>query len=144
MNVHTRLILGMLLVPVLATGAGSSVWLDVPYVHQEKEGCGSAALAMILQYWSQKGAALPAERIDAEKIQRELYSKEAHGIRASAMEEYLRESGFSPFVFRGEWNDLRTHIEKGRPLIASIQPGGKSSLHYVVVIGIGGSMKPYF
>src|SRR5438094_3268736 len=54
MNVHTRLILGMLLVPVLATGAGSSVWLDVPYVHQEKEGCGSAALAMILQYWSQR------------------------------------------------------------------------------------------
>ena len=137
MNVHTRLILGMLLlVPVLATGAGTSVWLDVPYVHQEKEGCGSAALAMILQYWSQKGAALSAERIDAEKIQRELYSKEAHGIRASAMEEYLRESGFSPFVFRGEWNDLRTHIEKGRPLIASIQRGGKSSLHYVVVVGI--------
>ncbi len=83
MDVHTRLILGMLLlVPVLATGAGSSVWLDVPYVHQEKEGCGSAALAMVLQYWSQKGAALSAERIDAEKIQRELYSKEAHGIRA--------------------------------------------------------------
>ena len=91
MNVHTRLILGMLLVPVLATGAGSSVWLDVPYVHQEKEGCGSAALAMILQYWSQKGAALPAERFDAERIQRELHSKEARGIRASAMEEYLRE-----------------------------------------------------
>lgn len=133
---YTRLILGMLLVPVLAGGAGSGVWLDVPYIHQEKEGCGSAALAMILQYWSQKGAALSAERTDAEKIQRELYSKEAHGIRASAMEEYLRASGFSPFVFRGEWSDLRTHIEKGRPLIASIQPGGKSSLHYVVVVGI--------
>jgi len=135
--VHTRLILGLLLLgPVLVSGAGSGVWLDVPYVHQEKEGCGSAALAMILQYWNQKGAALSSERVDPEKIQQQLYSKEGHGIRASALEEYLRESGFSSFIFRGEFSDLGTHIEKGRPLIASIQPGGKSSLHYVVVVGI--------
>jgi len=52
------------------------------------------------------------------------------------MEQYLRESGFSPHFFRGEWYDLASHIEKGRPLIASIQPGGKSSLHYVVLVGI--------
>ncbi len=134
---RTRLIFGMLLLaPILATGAGSGVWLDVPYVHQEKEGCGSAALAMVLQYWNQKGAVLSPERIDAEKIQRDLHSKEARGIRASAMERYLRESGFSPFIFRGEWSDLTAHLEKGRPLIASIQPGGKNSLHYVVVVGI--------
>jgi len=136
MDVWKRLILGMLLLaPVLATGAGSGVWLDVPYIHQEKEGCGAAALAMVLQYWNQKGTALSPERTDAERIQRELHSKEAHGIRASAMEQYLRESGFSPYIFRGEWSDLTSHIEKGRPLIASIQPGGKSSLHYVVVVG---------
>jgi ABC-type bacteriocin/lantibiotic exporter with double-glycine peptidase domain len=135
--VRARLILGVLLLaPVLCTGASSGIWLDVPYVHQEKEGCGSAVLSMVLQYWNQKGTALPAERLDAEKIQRELYSKEAHGIRASAMEQFLRDSGFSPFIFRGEWSDLGSHIEKGRPLIASIQPGGKSSLHYVVVVGI--------
>ena len=52
------------------------------------------------------------------------------------MEEYLRESCFSPFVFRGEWSDLTAHLEKGRPLIANVQPGGKNSLHYVVVVGI--------
>jgi ABC-type bacteriocin/lantibiotic exporter with double-glycine peptidase domain len=137
MDVGKRLILGMLLLaPVVAAGAGGGLWLDVPYVHQEKEGCGSAALAMVLQYWNQKGTALSPERIDAEKIQRELYSKEAHGIRASAMERYLGESGFSSYIFRGEWSDLGSHIEKGRPLIASIQSGGKSSLHYVVVVGI--------
>ncbi len=133
---RTRLILGMLLVPAVVTGARSGVWLDVPFIHQEKEGCGSAALAMVLQYWSQKGTALSPDRMNAERIQKELYSKEARGIRASAMEQYLRASGFSPYAFRGEWRDLVTHIEKGRPLIASIQPGGKSSLHYVVVVGI--------
>jgi len=83
-----------------------------------------------------KGTKLPPERLDAEKIQRELYSKEAHGIRASAMEQFLREAGFSPYVFRGEWSDLASHVEQGRPLIASIQPGAKASLHYVVVVGI--------
>jgi len=135
--VRARLILGVLLLaPALCLGAGSGIWLDVPYVHQEREGCGSAALSMVLRYWNQKGTALPAERLDAEKIQRELYSKQAHGIRSSAMQQFLRDMGFSPFIFRGEWGDLTSHIEKGRPLIASIQPGAKASLHYVVVVGI--------
>jgi ABC-type bacteriocin/lantibiotic exporter with double-glycine peptidase domain len=131
-----RLILGMLLVPVLATGAGGGLWLDVPFVHQEKEGCGSAALAMVLQYWNGKGAMVAMDRMDAEKIQRRLYSKEAHGIRASAIEQYLRDTGFAPYVFAGEWKDLVAHIEKGRPLIATIQPKDKASLHYVVVVGV--------
>jgi len=126
----------MLLTPALVAGAGGSVWLDVPYVHQEKNGCGSAALAMVLQYWAQKGTAIAPERMDEAKIQSTLYSQQDHGIRASSMEQYLRESGFSPYAFRGEWSDLGNHLEKGRPLIASIQPGGKSSMHYVVVVGI--------
>lgn len=125
----------MLLAPAVVAGA-SNVWLDVPYIHQEKNGCGSAALAMVLRYWAQQGTSVSAERLDAEKIQRELYTQDQRGIRASAMEQYLRASGFLPYVFRGEWNDLGRHLEKGRPLIASIRPGGKSSLHYVVVVGI--------
>jgi len=134
--VRKLLILGMLLTPAVVAGAGGRVWLDVPYVHQEKNGCGSAALAMVLQYWAQKGAAIAPERTDEARIQSALYSREDRGIRASAMEQFLRESGFSPYVFKGEWRDLGNHLEKGRPLIASIQPGGKSSLHYVVVVGI--------
>ncbi|MBS1839671.1 MAG: C39 family peptidase [Acidobacteria bacterium] len=137
---RARLILGMLLtVPVLAAGAaGSGLWLDVPFIHQEKEGCGSAALAMVLQYWSGKGVAVAAERMDAEKIQQQLHSKEARGIQASEMERYLRDAGFSVFVIAGEWKDLAAHIEKGRPLIAAIQPKDKASLHYVVVVGVDG------
>src|SRR5260221_5192675 len=119
MDVRTRLIVGMLLLAtILATGAGSGVWLDVPYVHQEKEGCGSAALAMVLQYWNQKGAVLSPERIDAEKIQRDLHSKEARGIRASAMAGHLLQSGFSPLIFCVEWTGLTASLVKGRPLLA--------------------------
>jgi ABC-type bacteriocin/lantibiotic exporter with double-glycine peptidase domain len=135
--VRIRLILGMLLLaPVLAMGASGGLWLDVPFVAQEKEGCGSAALAMVLQYWNGKGTTIPPERMDPGKIQGELYSKDAHGIRASRMEQFLRDSGFSPFVFRGEWGDLANHLEKGRPLIASVEPREKAPLHYVVVVGM--------
>ena len=128
--------MALLLVPMVATGTSRGVWLDVPYVHQEKEGCGSAAIAMVLQYWSQKGAIIATDRMDAAKIQQKLHSKESHGIRASEMDEYLRQSGFSSFEFRGEWSDLKNHIEKGRPLIAAIQPGPRTALHYVVVAGL--------
>lgn len=114
----------------------AGIWLDVPFVHQEKEGCGAAALAMLLQYWSGKNAAVPAERSDPAKIQRLLYSREARGIYASAMEKYLRESGFQVFTIRGEWSDLEQHLSQGRPLIISMKPRAHAPLHYVVVAGI--------
>src|SRR6266851_4328774 len=119
------------LFPALFTQAApaksSGVWLEVPYVKQTEDGCGSAAIAMLLQYWSAHGT----------PIQKQLYSRKARGIFASDMQRYLRESGFREFAIRGEWSDLRQHLEQGRPLIISIQPGSaKVPLHYVVVTGM--------
>jgi predicted double-glycine peptidase len=115
----------------------SGVWLEVPYVKQSEDGCGSAAIAMLLQYWSAHGSPVAADRSDAAAIQKQLYSRKARGIFASDMERYLRESGFREFAVRGEWSDLRQHLEQGRPLIISIQPGRtKAPLHYVVVTGM--------
>ena len=111
----------------------SGVWLDVPFVKQEKNACGAASIAMVMQYW-QRQAGQPANA-DAEEIQRALYSPQAHGIYASDLEHYLQQHGFRTFAFRGEWNDLKAHLEKGRPLIVALQPGG-STLHYVVVTGL--------
>lgn len=113
------------------------MWLDVPFVKQTEEGCGSASLSMLLQYWNEHGSSITAERTDASTIQRKLYSPKARGIYASAMERYLRESGFRVFAMAGTWGDLREHLSKGRPVIVSIQPGNtKSPYHYVVVTGI--------
>lgn len=112
------------------------MWLDVPFVKQTEEGCGSASLSMLLRYWSAKGAASAAGRADATAIQQELYSKQARGIPASAMERYLKESGFRVFAVAGSWSDLREHLSQGRPLIVSLQPRSKSPLHYVVVTGL--------
>jgi len=120
----------------LAATEPAGIWLDVPYLHQEKDGCGSASLAMLLQYWQGKNAVIPAGRSDPGNIQRELLSPSVHGIYASAMEKYLRDSGFQVFAFRGEWKDLREHLAKGRPLIVGLKPGLGAELHYVVVVGL--------
>ena len=115
----------------------AGIWLDVPFIKQTVEGCGSASIAMLLQYWSAHGTQIAPEREDADAIQKLLYSRKGHGIYASDLEKYLRESGFRVFALRGEWNDLRDHLSKGRPLILSIEPGGShASLHYVVATGI--------
>jgi predicted double-glycine peptidase len=121
----------------VAPAERTGVWLDVPFVKQTEEGCGSAALAMLLQYWNAHGTAVAPVRSDANAIQKQLYSRKGHGIFASDMERYLRESGFREFAVRGQWSDLRPHLEQGRPLIVSLQPGSsKAPLHYVVVTGI--------
>ena len=120
---------------VVAANGAPGLWLDVPYLHQEKDGCGSASLAMVLRYWQTKNVAVADERTDPAKIQGELYSAKPHGIYASDMERYLRESGFAVFSFRGEWRDLRSHLAKGRPLIAGLRPRGSPAL-YVVIVGI--------
>jgi ABC-type bacteriocin/lantibiotic exporter with double-glycine peptidase domain len=53
------------------------------------------------------------------------------------MQRYLEESGFRVFAITGAWSDLRQHLSEGRPLIISIEPGGRRApLHYAVVTGI--------
>jgi ABC-type bacteriocin/lantibiotic exporter with double-glycine peptidase domain len=92
---------------------------------------------MLLQYWGAHGTAVGAGRDDADVIQKQLYSRKGHGIFASDLERYLKESGFRVFALRGEWNDLREHLTQGRPLIVSLEPGSsRAPLHYVVITGM--------
>ena len=117
-------------------GAGNSgLWLDVPYIHQERDGCGSASLAMVLRYWQSKSVQIAEGRSDPAKIQSLLYAAKPRGIYASGMEAYLRESGFDVFAFRGEWSDLRSQIAKGRPMIAGVKPRSAPA-HYLVIVGV--------
>lgn len=127
-------------IPALVVAAGvaaqaGALWLDVPFVRQVENGCGAAVLSMTLQYWQRQGAPVDAEAADAAAIQRQLYSAEAHGILASALQRYLEEHGFRALVFPGAWSDLAEHLAKGRPLIVGMRAGGES--HYVVVAGLG-------
>ena len=114
-----------------------NIWLDVPFVKQQKDGCGAATISMVMQYWQQHQG-LPASSNSAyDHIQSKLYSPRAHGIYASAMESYFRQNGYRVFTFAGQWTDLERELKSGRPLITALKPvAGSSELHYVVVVGI--------
>jgi ABC-type bacteriocin/lantibiotic exporter with double-glycine peptidase domain len=121
----------------LYAAAPTGVWLDVPFVRQEKEGCGAASIAMLMQYWQHQQNQPVSADSDSEQILRALYSSQGHGIYASDLESYLRQHGFRTFAFRGEWSDLKNHLEKGRPLLVALRPEGKDvPLHFVVVTGL--------
>jgi ABC-type bacteriocin/lantibiotic exporter with double-glycine peptidase domain len=121
---------------VLFAADPSGIWLDVPFVKQEKDGCGAASIAMVMQYWQLQQGRSGNPTAEAPQIQRALHSDEARGIYASDMERYFRQNGYVTFAFAGQWSDLKQHLEKGRPLIAAVKPGSIVPLHYVVVVGL--------
>jgi ABC-type bacteriocin/lantibiotic exporter with double-glycine peptidase domain len=114
----------------------SGMWLDVPFVKQEKDGCGAASIAMVMQYWQQKQGLPASPNAESVHILRALHSDAAHGIYASDMERYFQENGFRAFAFSADWVDLDQQLGKGRPLIAALKPGSSWLLHYVVVVGL--------
>jgi tetratricopeptide (TPR) repeat protein len=120
----------------IAAQASQAIWIDVPFVPQPREGCGSASLSMLMQYWAQQQHQPAPAASDVDAIQRRIYSPSKHGILASSMQDYLRQNGYQVFALNGQWTDLESNRQKGRPLIVALRPLGQSELHYVVVDGI--------
>lgn len=133
MMVH---IVATLWIGVLVCAAQAGVvWLDVPFVKQEKNGCGAASIAMVMRYWQHQ----PGSGVDAPQtaeIQKALYREEVRGIYASELENYLRQHGYKTFAFAGQMKDLAGNLAKGRPLIAGLEPSRGARLHYVVIAGM--------
>jgi predicted double-glycine peptidase len=130
-----RLLVGSLFLFMLGSAvlpATDSVWLDVPFVRQEANGCGAASLAMIVDYWRAHGMTPAAA--DVRDIHRQLYVPQRKGIPADAIQRYLEDHAFSVFAFSGQWADLRHHVDQGRPLIVAMKVGA-DSFHYAVVSG---------
>ena len=124
-----RLVLALAITAGARSRAAEAIWLDVPFIAQEKNGCGSASLAMLIRYWGKDA--------DAARIQGELYSPAEKGIPAAAMQRYLDSRGFRAYVFRGEWQDLLHHISLGRPPIVCFKPSRRGPFHYAVAAGAG-------
>ncbi len=119
------------------SGSAQSIWIDVPFVQQTTDGCGSASLAMVMQYWDRKQGRAVAVDAQETHIQAALFSPAAKGIFASSMREYLEHSGYQAFAFRGRWSDFEHQLALGRPMIVGLQAsGGLGPLHYVVVVGV--------
>src|SRR5262249_36022767 len=113
---------------LLAVSGGT--WLDVPFTRQAKDGCGSASIWMLMQYWH------PAETPTVEEIHQTVFSPEAGGVYASNMERYFTSHGFRPLSLTAHWQDLQDHLTAGRPLIVSIESNARLQLHYVVIAGM--------
>jgi ABC-type bacteriocin/lantibiotic exporter with double-glycine peptidase domain len=137
-----RILFGVFLVSaawagLLLAAETPATWIDVPFVAQVRDGCGSASISMVLQYWGNRSGQASPDFADPEKIQEALFSPTEGGIAASRMRAYFQEYGYRTFAFRGEWSDLKHHLEQGRPLIVSLKASGRyGPLHYVVVVGM--------
>jgi predicted double-glycine peptidase len=128
---------------IAAVSAQETVSLPVPFVKQTKEGCGSAAIAMIVEYWRDRIPEAGIPPADADSIQERLHAPEAKGIYGSDMEAYFREIGFHAFRFKAETSDLLQHLSRGRPVIVCLQPDRRAPLHYVVVAGFDPVQKTF-
>lgn len=108
-------------------------WLlveGVPFVAQRSErDCGAAALAMVLRYWG-----VPA---DVDGLVAAVPAARGRGLKAGELRDLVHARGLDAFVVKGEPADLRTEIERRRPLIVgTARRAGRDMLgHYEVVIG---------
>jgi ABC-type bacteriocin/lantibiotic exporter with double-glycine peptidase domain len=110
-------------------------WLDVPFVRQDKNLCAAASVSMVLQYWQKASPARSSIEVPSfPHIAEALRASESKGVPGTQMKAYLASLGYQVFVFKGRWEDIESHISKGRPLIAAL--GNRGALdHYVVLTG---------
>jgi len=100
--------------------------LDVPFVPQQRDTCGPAALAMVLRFWGRSAS--------HDELAAELGARELRGVAGSRLAEAARSRGMTAVAYRGDQAQLRDYVGKGRPLIVAWDMGG-GRFHNVVVVG---------
>lgn len=110
---------------LLAAAVGATL-LSVPYVPQRHDGCGPAALAMVLRYWGRP--------VLLDELAAELVSPDLHGTPGSALAELARREGLRAVALRGDLFALRDAVAKQRPVVVSWALG-RGRFHDVVVVG---------
>jgi ABC-type bacteriocin/lantibiotic exporter with double-glycine peptidase domain len=105
--------------------------VGVPEVRQvTREGCGAAALAMVLGYWG-----LPATR---DEVWAATTPPPEQGIRAAALRDFARGQGLQAFLVEGQLGDLDREVREHRPVLVGLMKvyGQRAYAHYEVVVGI--------
>lgn len=110
-----------------------ALWLDVPFVAQQKNGCGPASIAMVMEYWQKQQ---PELRHDGASEVLRTVAPQSDGVRAAKMARVFEQYGYRAFAYAGDWSDIEHQLGDGRPLIAALRPEGGDALHYVVVVGV--------
>jgi len=103
--------------------------LEVPFVKQQSEFCGPAALSSVLRYYG--------VNITQNQIGKSVYIPELNGALITDLENYAKKFGFKTKIEKGSIEVLKGFIKKDIPIIVLVDYGifFVSRLHYVVVVG---------
>lgn len=129
-----------MLIALVATAPGTAAGQDalpdagtriegVPFVVQEREQCGPAALWSVLSYYGSD--------VSPDSIADAVYNKTLKGSLVSDLENFARELDFQTELDRGSIPGIRDFLDMGRPVIALVDMGRwrLSKPHYLVLIG---------
>jgi hypothetical protein len=108
--------------------------IDVPYLPQTEDLCGGAALAMVLRYWGEPQV-YPEDFAG-------LVDRSAAGIRTDVLAGEVARRGWRSFPIAAAADaggeSIRTHIDRGRPIVALIEVSA-NRYHYVVIVAWTGA-----
>nr|WP_207145083.1 cysteine peptidase family C39 domain-containing protein [Persephonella atlantica] len=103
--------------------------LSVPFVKQQSEFCGPAALSSVFSYYGLK--------ISQEKIAEKVYTPQLKGALISDLENYAKSMGFKTQLGQGNIEIIKKYIDRKIPVIVLLDYGFLmfTKLHYVVITG---------
>ncbi|HQG30650.1 MAG TPA: cysteine peptidase family C39 domain-containing protein [Deltaproteobacteria bacterium] len=119
----------ILLLTLLSASAGASEIEGVPFVKQESNFCGPAALASVMAFYGSP--------IDQDAIGKEVYCEGLKGSLITDLENFAKKKGFKTRLAQGSIDDIEGFTAGKRPVIVLVDVGFwmVSKPHYLVVTG---------
>ena len=110
-------------------GNSKSRHITAPFFPQEKNQCGPASLASILQFYGIETT--------PDEISNEIYLPRIKGTLNIDLVFYARSKGMNAEAYHGDMADLKKRISEERPLLLFLNLGLKvfPAGHYIVVTG---------
>ncbi|MGH8058727.1 MAG: C39 family peptidase [Candidatus Entotheonellia bacterium] len=115
--------------PPVSSPSQTFVIAGVPFFPQEDYYCGPASLASVLQFYG--------VLVDQHEIASEVYLSQLKGTLTLDMLTYPSRVGLKARSYRGNLDDLKTHLLSGEPLVLFLNLGSRllPQYHYLVAIG---------
>lgn len=117
----------------LASAARGDGWSRVENVAEVRQssadGCGAAALAMVLGHWGRP--------VSQEEIRAASPPPPGQGMRADTLRDLARAQGLQAFLVEGRPGDLEREVGRDRPVLVGVvkRQGRRAYPHYEVVVG---------
>ncbi len=102
---------------------------NVPFFPDDTDQCGPSVLASVLQFWGKD--------VSPEQLKSEVYVQRLRGSLPMDMAPALQAHGLATHLIAGSFEDVKSALRAGRPLIAYLDFGTRAHPigHYVVITG---------